>query len=49
VLACAIGVGPEIVKVFGYDIIITKNSAFFSMEMCEPIHENSLNYEEMIK
>ena len=27
--------GPRMLKLFGYDIIVSKNMAFFSMEKCE--------------
>lgn len=35
VLADALEVGPKMAKVFGYDIVITKNYAFFTMEKCD--------------
>lgn len=42
-MADALKVGPKIIPLFGYDIVIGKNSAFFSMECCpdlsDPSHE----------
>jgi hypothetical protein len=35
-LADALGVGPKMFKLFGYDIILSKKKAFFTMERCFP-------------
>ena len=34
-LASAIKIGPTMSLIFGYNIIITKDAAFFAMEMCD--------------
>ena len=34
-IASILRVGPKIHNLFGYDIIVTKNSAFFAMELCQ--------------
>lgn len=34
-LASITKVGPKITKIYGYDIIITKEKAFFVMEKCK--------------
>lgn len=33
-IASCLKVGPQVYDIFGYDIIVTKNSAFFVMELC---------------
>ena len=40
-MADILEVGPKIVPLFGYDILLTKNMVFFAMEECGPIRASS--------
>ena len=34
-IASILKAGPKMESIFGYDIIVTRNSAFFAMELCQ--------------
>jgi hypothetical protein len=41
-LASTLQFGPKIHKLFGYDIVVTQEKAYFAMELCSNI-KNKLN------
>ena len=41
-MADILEVGPKMLRLFGYDIVISRTMAFFSMERCSLIREESL-------
>lgn len=36
-MADVLEIGPKIIPLFGYDILLTKKMVFFAMEKCQPI------------
>lgn len=38
-MADALEIGPKMLRLFGYDIVFSKNRAFFSMEKCASVSE----------
>lgn len=48
VLSDQLGWGPALHPLFGYDIVITPDSAFFVMEKCNPVETtNAQLYDDM--
>ena len=45
-MADVLEVGPQISPLFGYDVFLTKNKAFFAMEECKTIKYSELESAE---